>query len=236
VYREEASRIAGAVLWHGRTVDGAVPTRVLPDGCIDLIWSSADGLLVAGPDSTAHLARAPTGTRYVGLRLPPGTGPAVLGVPAYELRDLRVPLAEVWAGAPVRAIEERAQGDRAAGLLESIALERLRSGGGPDPVAAALVTRLDAGQGVAATATALDLGPRQLHRRSHALFGYGAKTLARILRMRRALALVRAGVSPAEAAVRAGYADQPHLSREVRSLAGVPLGVLTGGRPALSRS
>jgi AraC-like DNA-binding protein len=57
-------------------------------------------------------------------------------------------------------------------------------------------------------------------------FGYGAKTLARILRMSRALDLARQGVPPAVVAADTGYADQSHLSREVRALAGVPLGNL----------
>jgi AraC-like DNA-binding protein len=40
--------------------------------------------------------------------------------------------------------------------------------------------------------------------------------------MQRALALARTGTPLAEAAARAGYADQAHLTREVRELAGVP--------------
>lgn len=47
--------------------------------------------------------------------------------------------------------------------------------------------------------------------------------LRRILRLRRALALMDAGVSLGDAAARAGYADHPHLHRECRALAGVPL-------------
>ena len=53
------------------------------------------------------------------------------------------------------------------------------------------------------------------------------KTLARVLRLRRALALARAGTPFATVAVRAGYADQAHLARDVKALTGVPLGVLT---------
>ncbi|MEU4665925.1 helix-turn-helix domain-containing protein, partial [Micromonospora chalcea] len=67
-----------------------------------------------------------------------------------------------------------------------------------------------------------NLGARALHRRSLTLFGYGPKTLARILRMRRALDLARAGAPLAEVAARSGYADQAHLTREVRELAGLP--------------
>ncbi|WP_280391687.1 helix-turn-helix domain-containing protein [Nocardia wallacei] len=57
-------------------------------------------------------------------------------------------------------------------------------------------------------------------------FGFGPKMLARVLRLQRALRLARAGVPFAETAFRAGYADQAHLAREVRELAGKPLGQL----------
>lgn len=77
---------------------------------------------------------------------------------------------------------------------------------------------------MASTAAETGLGPRQLHRRSLAAFGYGPKTLARILRLQRALALVRSGLPYAEAAHRAGCTDQAHLAREMRDLAGTTLG------------
>ncbi|CAG6399478.1 hypothetical protein SCOCK_910011 [Actinacidiphila cocklensis] len=44
-----------------------------------------------------------------------------------------------------------------------------------------------------------------------------------MLRLQRALAMARTGTPFARVAADAGYADQPHLSREVRSLAGIPL-------------
>ncbi|WP_143615380.1 helix-turn-helix domain-containing protein, partial [Streptomyces sparsogenes] len=65
-----------------------------------------------------------------------------------------------------------------------------------------------------------------LHRRSLAAFGYGPKTLARVLRLNRALDAARAGTAFAEVAALAGYADQAHLAREVKALTGVPLGRL----------
>ncbi|WP_435819862.1 helix-turn-helix domain-containing protein [Micromonospora tulbaghiae] len=226
MYREwKVAGIRGGVLWG--SVSGGGETRVLPDGCLDLLWSSRSGLLVAGPDRTAHLSRSAPGERWIGLRLPPGTGPAVFGVPAEELRDRRVPLADLW-GRAAAEVTERVEtalatpGDEAAGVLTRVARDRLRAAGGPDPVGARVAARLAAGATVAATAAEVGLGPRALHRRSRALFGYGPKTLARILRMRRALDLARAGAPLAEVAVRSGYADQAHLTREVRELAGVP--------------
>ncbi|MGW5671155.1 DUF6597 domain-containing transcriptional factor, partial [Micromonospora sp. NPDC003776] len=150
MYRERAAGgIAGAVLWESVSA-GTGPARVLPDGCLDLLWSSRAGLLVAGPDRTAHLSLSVPGERWVGLRLPPGVGPAVFGVPAHELRDQRVPLADLWGrtagdladridaarGAAARADHRRAvwPAPRVAALLEAVAAARLRAAGGPDPL------------------------------------------------------------------------------------------------------
>jgi AraC-like DNA-binding protein len=117
-----------------------------------------------------------------------------------------------------------------AAALEEAALERAAETGPADPLLGHVVAALDAGRPIAATARELGLGARQLHRRSLAAFGYGPKTLARILRLQRALALARSGLPQAETAARAGYADQPHMTRDVRELAGMPLGRLLGGR------
>ena len=67
------------------------------------------------------------------------------------------------------------------------------------------------------------LSSRQLQRRSTLAFGYGIKTLTRILRLQQALACIRGGTRAVDSAVRAGYADQSHLAREVKDLAGVTL-------------
>lgn len=232
-YRERASRLTGAVLWTHTTPPSARP--VLPDGCTDLIWS-AGRLLVAGPDTGPYRTDgvAP-GTRYVGLRFAPGQGPAVFGVPAHELRDLRVPLADLWPADQVRELAKRAaaaeEPGRVADLLEETAAARLRRDTGPNAVrhagrTAAVAAALARGRPVAEVARAVALSERQLHRLSLDAFGYGPKTLTRVLRLVRALDLARSGVPYAEVAVRAGYADQAHLAREVKSLAGAPMGVL----------
>ena len=91
------------------------------------------------------------------------------------------------------------------------------------------VRALDGDASVAAIADALGCTPRSVHRRCLASFGYGPAVLRRVLRFRQAAALLRAGVSPAEVAAAAGYADQPHLSRETRALAGASPGQLARG-------
>ncbi|MFD9976364.1 helix-turn-helix domain-containing protein [Streptomyces sp. NPDC059017] len=222
MYAERASLLAGAVLWHNEPGPGpAVP--VLPDGCMDLLWTEGR-LLVAGPDTRAQpsdgLRAACTGVRF-----PPGAAPAFFGVAAHELRDLRVDLTDVWPARQVHPLADRVTDapDRPA-ALEAVALRHAADSPSPDPLLRAVAEGLDAGATVAATAAAVGLGARQLHRRSLDAFGYGPKTLARVLRLQRALALVRHGVSYAEAAVVAGCSDQAHLAREMRALAGLTLG------------
>ncbi len=222
MYRERASAIAGAVLWTTTAASGE--HRVLPDGCIDLIWADG-GLLVAGPDTQAHLA-AQSGS-YTGLRFAPGTAPEVLGIPAHTLRDQRIPFAGIWGGAEARRATDRVRQATDRGrALEQIAMRRLPDGRPPTTEMTQAAQALRAGTRVSVVADALGLSARQLHRRSLDAFGYGPKMLTRILRMNRALALARTGAPLAETAYRAGYGDQSHLAREVKQLAGVSLTAL----------
>nr|WP_239134406.1 helix-turn-helix domain-containing protein [Rugosimonospora africana] len=219
--------VPGAVIWSKTVGAGATSDRILPDGCLDIIWA-AGALLVAGPDTRAHLAESAPGATYLGLRFAPGTGPAVLGVPASEVRDVRVELEALWRPSAVLRLGARlAEAADPARVLETAALSAM---GAPDPgpavVEGAIVASLRAGRPVRLVADRLGLSERQLHRRCLALFGYGPKTLGRVLRFDRAVALARHGVAFAEVAATTGYADQAHLSREVRALAGVPLGTL----------
>ncbi|MEU1888025.1 helix-turn-helix domain-containing protein [Micromonospora sp. WMMD987] len=222
MYRERpAEVIVGAVLWASESGPDASPTRVLPDGCLDLLWSSRSGLVVAGPDRTAQWSVSTPGERWRGVRLPPGVGPAVFGVPAADLRDQRIPLDALWGREAGRLAGRLGDAPTAADLAGAAA-DRLARVGGADPLGPRVAALLAAGATVAATAAEVGLGPRALHRRSQALFGYGPKTLARILRLRRALVLAGRGTGLAEVAARAGYADQAHLTRDVRDLTGVP--------------
>ena len=231
MYQEQwAPTLPGAVLWTSSTAAEAGAARVLPDGCMDLIWK--DGvLLVAGPDRVAQLVHRTPGESYAGLRFAPGTAAAVLDIAADELLDRRVPLDQLWPARTAHRLAE--QVDEAAdpgAALERIALQRLssldrlRSTADPaERLRRGLLGALGSGAGVAEAARAVGLSDRQLHRRCLTDFGYGPKTLARVLRLQRALELARGGVPLAQVAARAGFADQPHLARDVRALAGVPL-------------
>ncbi|WP_026411432.1 DUF6597 domain-containing transcriptional factor [Actinomadura oligospora] len=255
-YREEAVPAGSGLTCSWRQ---AVPVdaerfvqRVVPDGCVDLIWWSRDAeLLVAGPDTGPMPTRMEPGEVLVGVRFAPGRAAPVLGVPADALRDARVPLSELWGEEAVRLGElvarsvastpeapdvpapPRSPGalvvpdaGRGTDVLVAAVLER--RAGPVDPMVAPAVRGLASGASVRDVADAVGLSERQLRRRALAAFGYGPKVLQRVLRFQRALGAARAGVPAAEAAVDAGYADQAHMAHEVRELAGVPLGTLLG--------
>ncbi|MET8056632.1 DUF6597 domain-containing transcriptional factor [Streptomyces microflavus] len=225
-YQERPSRLPGAVVWTWDAPEGPppAPRSVLPDGCMDLIWTGGR-IVVAGPDTHAFQVEPQNRASCAAIRLAPGTAPVLLGVPAHELRDHRADLADLWPSATVRRLTDRIdEASDPAAALEHFALHRIADTGPPDPRTVAVAEGLRRGRSVAATAAEAGLGARQLHRRSLAAFGYGPKTLARILRLQRALELIRTGLPYAEAACAAGCTDQAHLAREMRDLAGTTLG------------
>jgi AraC-like DNA-binding protein len=199
---------------------------VLPDGCMDLVWTGSE-LLVAGPDTGPHTVRREPGVASAGLRFAPGGLPGLLGVPAAAVRDQRVPLRELHPRLARRATARLELGDDHVAVLTEVALAL--PGRPVEPGLRAVAAQLGVGATAGATAERLGWTTRSLHRRCLVAFGYGPAVLRRVLRFRRAAALLYDGVPPAEAAALAGYADQPHLSREVRVLAGVAPRQLASG-------
>ncbi|MGA7173159.1 MAG: helix-turn-helix domain-containing protein, partial [Candidatus Dormiibacterota bacterium] len=120
--------------------------------------------------------------------------------------------------------------EAAARLLENEVLARLPNSVQLDPVVDALVASLSGAPGIAADTDSpkvadisrrIGVSERQLLRRCLAAIGYGPKTLDRILRLQRAFSRSLPVSTLADLAVDSGYADQSHLSRECRRLAGL---------------
>lgn len=235
--RRPPAALAGRVacLWWVRPDDPAgAPATVLPDGCVDLVWH-AGALTVAGPDTAARVVDGPAGPA-VGVRLRPGAA-LVFGESAAALRDRHPTADEVW-GADGRRLAERmgdADDDRAR-LVLLVDAVALRVAGAPPmaPAVEAAVAELGRpGATVAGAARAAGVGERLLRRRFLEHVGYGPKTLARVLRLQRVLELaIGTDEDLAGIAVRAGYADQAHLSRETRALAdATPAELVAARRP-----
>jgi AraC-like DNA-binding protein len=233
-----------ACLWQRDAAPEAREVPVLPDACVDVVWIDGHELLVAGPSTGPVTSAVPAGATVLGVRFRVGAAGAALGVPARELIDATVPLENVW-GREAAHIAERIASVPAATRLTSLTQEvwtRLRTA--PDSLVRAAATSPEAR--IDRLAANLGIGERQLRRRFAAAVGYGPKTLQRILRFQRFLALARRderrvdGRAPslARLAVETGYADQAHLTRECRRLAGrTPAELLASGAgPAGDRS
>ena len=248
VYREQPppSSLAAHLrcLWVETTGDGqpAGTMRVLPDGCIDLVWIAGRESTAVGPATRAAFPIIPPGSTLVGARFAPGMAAGVLGAPADALADLDLPLAELWDRAaldgPRRFDDTRSTADGLRAIQELLIrrLGRLEEPGDLLVRAAAQTLGRQPRTPLDALAARVGLSERQLRRRFEAAIGYGPKTFQRIVRFQRWLRLARS--SPAGArrltdlAAAAGYADQAHLTREVTRLAGLPPTALLGSHEA----
>lgn len=204
-----------ACVWEGDVlVDGT--QRVVPDGCVDLVWLG-DRFLVVGADTGPVLWEA-VGAATCGIRLRPGAAGGVLGIPADEVRDQQVPLTSLWpecAELP-DALAAANPSERLRLLTEAVLHRRTE----PEPLVSAAIRRLAVPDArVATVASDLGVSERHLNRRVTAAVGYGPKILARVARLRRLVA--SEGKTLADRAFVAGYASQAHMTDEVRRLTGL---------------
>jgi AraC-like DNA-binding protein len=213
-----------ACVWVGEVGDdGGYSNRVLPDACIDLIWNDTR-LFVAGPDTGPVIRRDAPGSFFAGVRFRPGHAAAALGVPASALRDQRVDAGDVLGARAACQIE--------AGIVGRSPLDAARHLEGWVATTTSNDESLATIDAIRHSVLSTDVGAiagdvgvteRTLHRRCLESFGYGAKTLQRVLRFRRFLNLAERSPDRglATLAVDAGYADQPHLGRESLRLSGL---------------
>jgi AraC-like DNA-binding protein len=221
-------------VWVQRVAADAAPYahRTVPNAGVEVACRLGEAPRVIGPQTGPTDEVLPPRAVVVGVRFRPGAAPPALGMPAAEVLDLELGADELWGGRAV-ALGERLAAlplERAAALLEHEILKALRDAPAPDPVVAEGVQRLARAQD-GPLAPALYVSERQLRRRFLAATGFAPKTVQRMLRFQRFLALAgrreRPSAEIARLAAAAGYADQSHLGRESLRLAGqTPLALL----------
>jgi AraC-like DNA-binding protein len=206
--------------------------RVLPDGCIDIVlgWrSSTSGSsesLAVGTMTRPLIIGASDRAAFAGVRFWPGRAHAFVRVPASEITDLRVDVADLWPGG-TSALEGLDVSDRDTLFLalERALTDRLRSRQPPNRTVDAAVGAILRARGnlsIASLAPALGVTRQYLARAFALHVGVPPKTFARIARVRRVLAEARAAaaVDWATLALDAGYYDQAHLAGDVKELTG----------------
>jgi AraC-like DNA-binding protein len=209
--------------WTGT---GAGESRaVLPDGCIDIVFSARTGLRAVGTMTAPRHFTIPAGEQVTGVRFLPGAAPHYLGSTVAELTDQNPPLEEIWRAPRVRELADRlANAVSLAGRIHALVRAL------PEPGAKSLLERGIDAIVAAADGAALDtiahragLSPRQFRRRVFDRTGVAPKHLSRILRFRRAQTLAARTPHPNWAGIAAecGYFDQAHLIRDFREFSGV---------------
>ncbi len=224
--------------------------RGLPSRDLTLVLELRAPLRVSGLGSrvAAHgvLGGLHTGPALIDASVPqeglqygltPWGARALLGVPAGELRGCAVDLADVLGRAVTDRLVERLQG--AAGwrerfrLVDEVLEHRLATAGSTAADVAPEVTEawrlLDVSHGrvsVAGVAQHVGWGRRHLSERFRLATGLTPKEAARVARFEATRRELGSSHRPglADVALGCGYADQSHLAREWRALAGCSIG------------
>lgn len=189
-------------------VDGAAHTSFVA-GLYDSPVVVADGGVQAGLQANL----TPLGARML------------LDMPMRELTGRTVALGDLLGDELSEPLSEMGDWESRFAALDAFLLRRLRDAKAPRPDVAYAWSRLQATDGrvrVAALCRELGCSARHLSARFGEEVGLTPKAFSRVLRFERAVALLAGGVSPAEVSATCGFADQPHLNREFRALAGRP--------------
>jgi AraC-like DNA-binding protein len=204
-------------VWSGAAAAPGA-TLVAADGCFDLIVRASKqggvAAFVYTPVARAHHATVEAGDRHVGVRLRPGFGAALV-----ERPDIVRVAAHFMVECP----------DELESLVVGAVEEHARQ---PSIVADFVAAARGSAGSLRLTRTCSAARERELQRACRRWLGLSPKAFLRIERVWAAREAIRAGGPLAMIAADLGYADQAHLTREVRVLLGVtprelrPVGIL----------
>jgi AraC-like DNA-binding protein len=229
----------------GSTNDASEPReRILPDGCIELIFNLADPITrfdgpqpaetgfrsyVAGQfRSAVHLQ--PQGKIHLfGVRFRPSGGYPFLRQPLNEFTDRVVALDQVWGQAAGELEEQIRSAPSTASRIEIVEVRLLRvlTAGGEEvdrTVIGAVQTIMSSSGLVPIVALADHLGVtrRRLEKTFSRYVGLSPKSLARVIRFQDVFRAVNQGGTFDWAAViiECGYYDQAHLIKDFQAFCG----------------
>jgi AraC-like DNA-binding protein len=227
--------------------DGAVfdasSERILPEGCVELVFHYASPLLsrYAGAATFEQprsfvvgqmrrfLEITPHGrVGFVAIRFTVRGAYLFFPGPLSELTNRDVELENVWGDFAREVAERVADGPNMAARVASVERALLRQARRDrfDPLvnrALQLIEQQGGQTSVAELAPTLGSSARQLARRFQATVGVSPKEFARVTRFLRAVRAIDAGsfATFTETALECGYFDQAHFNHDFRELAGM---------------
>jgi len=225
VSRDLADLVDGFWAYRG----GRHPVRVLPDGCMDLLFDLSDSAghaRLVGTMTRAELVPGALGQRYFGVRFRPAEAMRFLHGSADAFVDSDVALPELgrrFDSLSDAVLSARSDTERIRRVQNFLLDPRERVRATDRRVRAAVeLLKSSTTLSVVRVAQQVGVGGRQLERLFAEHVGVRPKLFARIARLQRATALLgQAPQSLSALALGCGYADSAHFTREVRELSGV---------------
>lgn len=203
--------------------------HLLPDGCIDVAFDlDRREAFVSGPLESSAQYTHERAVRLLGVNLRPGNAVALLGVSASTLLPEWQPLVSVIGDAArhltALVCDASSLRERLA-LFDAFLLAR-QVAHSPDARLRHALEAIVAQEGtvdIDALGSSSGASPRNLGRLFDDWVGLAPKRFARIVRLQAVMRRIQAepGIALGRAALEAGYADQAHLTREMRALAGI---------------
>ena len=210
LYEEKASSSRFVdVVWH--TVDTSDGTYIAAaDACWDMIFTTlADGgsrVLLSGPSSRPTAVTYRTGNRSVGIRFTQGSYFTHVEPHSMCDRTIRLPVLADGGFQLAGRAWTMPDYDRVDLLLTAFESHGLLA---DDPVIAAALSGAEPA-----------LSARSVQRHFERITGQSPRNVRRVTRAREAVARLRAGEAITQVAYELGFADQSHLTREVKRLTG----------------
>lgn len=216
------------------------PEPVIPDGCAELVFNLGDPItqlrngtatldprqLCVGQTTGPTALSLGQRTRIVGLRLWPWAARTIIGVPMRELQDefVAIDLVNPTLANLCDRLAERTEAEWPTAVCDYF---RSRVELDPDEVRArAIIAHIRSHDGNTSSkmiADQLGVCRRTVERVMHDAVGLAPSLFGRILRVQRALRLIRSHRNPklSAIAVQSGYYDQAHFTRHVRRFTGL---------------
>lgn len=168
--------------------------------------------------------RLPARVEFLGVRFRPWIGAPLFGLQGRELLGRTIDLQERCPRLNHSIVDGCERQEVHARLMRA-ANERLMARS-LSPAqhfvkeACELFAREPLGLGMSVFSRRLGVSERSLHRAFDGVTGSGPKATQRTIRWRNAVSRLRAGQPPVELALACGFADQPHLTHELRRMVG----------------
>lgn len=197
---------------------------VLPDGCVDILFSRRGGepisLAAVGLMTAPMRVPGARGRSFFGVRFRPGMASALLPGAELLVNEIR-PLDDLAGSTARRMFERLAEADTLDEMVEL--MDPLLRPLDPPDIASRLLGQLEwADVSLDQLISHSGLSVRHFRRLCLERAGVSPKYLSRILRFRKAVQKMPAAAQPSWAgfAVACGYYDQAHFIREFQEFAG----------------